>query len=102
MHKNKNAHWEMIPPNCDRSQNSQQKSVPNLNVLTVAFLALKKMVFLKEKKNLPFFNATFQCRHYGVFKKLKKKFFDPKKGKNGPQKLLIISPDPFFCIGPAA
>ena len=31
------------------SQNSQQKSVPDLNVLTVAFLALKKMVFLKKK-----------------------------------------------------
>ena len=35
------------------AQNSQQKSVPDLNVLTVAFLALKKMVFLKKKKFPP-------------------------------------------------
>ena len=29
-------------------------------------------------------------------KKLKKKNFTPKKWKNGPQKLLIIGPDPFI------
>ena len=69
-------------------QNSQQKSVPDLNVLTVAFLALKKMVFLKKKifsKKiiffLPFFNATFQCGRYGVFKKNLKYFFDHEKVK---------------------
>ena len=41
------------------TQNSQQKSVPDLHVVTVAFLALKKMVFLKKKilpkKKLNFF-----------------------------------------------
>ena len=78
------------------SQNSQQKSVTNLNVLTVAFLALKKMVFLK--KNIffsPFFNATFQCGRYGVFK-IQNFFLTPKKWKNRQKKLLIIGPDPFL------
>ena len=48
------------------AQYSQQQSVSDLYVLTVAFLALKKMVFLKEKKIfppkffLPFFYAFFQ------------------------------------------
>ena len=37
------------------AQNSQQKSVPDLNVLTVAFLALKKWFFWKKKKKIPFF-----------------------------------------------
>ena len=36
------------------TQYSQQQSVPDLNVLTVAFLALKNMVFLKKKKFLIF------------------------------------------------
>ena len=67
-------------------------------------LALKKMVFLK-KKNLskkkfffflPFFYATFQCGRYGIIKKKFKYFFDPENWKNGPQKLLIIGPDPFI------
>ena len=52
-------------------------------------LALKKSVF-SEKKNssppkkfffLPFSNATFQCRRYGVFKKKKKIFFWPRKSE---------------------
>ena len=46
-------------------------------LITVLFLALKKLVFLKKKffpkkkKNffLPFFYATFQCGRYNVFKK---------------------------------
>ena len=36
------------------------------------------------------------CRRYGVFKKKLKIFLTPKKWKNGPQKLLIIGPDPFI------
>ena len=29
-------------------------------------------------------------------KQFKKKFLTPKKWKNGPKKMLIINPDPFF------
>ena len=63
------------------TQYSQQQSVPDLNVLTVAFLALKiygfskKKISKKKKFFLPFFNATFQCGRYGVFKKKKLKIF---------------------------
>ena len=34
--------------------------------------------------------------HFFMVKKIKKKKLTPKKWKNGPQKLLIIGPDPFF------
>ena len=61
------------------TQNSQQKSVPDLNVLTVAFLPLKKYFFLKKK--IPFFNAAFQFRCCGVFKKIRRNFFDHEKVK---------------------
>ena len=60
------------------------------------------MVFLKKKifppKNIffTFFLCNFSVHRYGVFKKIKKKIFDPEKVKNGPQKLLIIGPDPFI------
>ena len=37
------------------TQNSQQKSVPDLHVVTVAFLALKKMVFLKKNNSSTIF-----------------------------------------------
>ena len=60
--------------------------VPDLHVLTLK---------LHSKKKIPFFYATFQCGRYGVFKKNLKFFFDPEK-VNGPQKLLIIGPDPFI------
>ena len=59
----------------------------------------EKMVFLKKNSFTPtnfflsFFYSTFQCGCSSVFKK---KFLAPKKWKNGPQKLLIIGPDPFF------
>ena len=59
------------------AQYSQQQSVPDLSVLTVAFLALKKNgfsekdKFFPKKKNIffyiPFFYATFQCGRYNVF-----------------------------------
>ena len=89
---------------CASPQNSQQKSVPDLNVLTVAFLALKKNVFSEKKKFppqekfffLPFFNATFQCGHYGVFKKILKFFFDPEKVKKQAKKVAHNRPRPFF------
>ena len=67
-------------------------SGPDLYVLTVVFLALKKTVF-SEKKNssqkqnfffLPFFYATFQCGRYNVFKKKK---FAHKKLKTPPSKV---------------
>ena len=53
----------------------------------------------KKKKRIckkGMYYATFQCRCYSVFKKILKFFFDPKKWKNRPQKLLIIGPDPFI------
>ena len=54
----------------------EQMSGHDLYVLTVAFLALKKTVFLEKKNSsqkkkiffLPFFCATFQCGRYNVFK----------------------------------
>ena len=45
-------------------QNSQQKSVPNLYVVTVAFLALKKLVFSlfrTQKKNFKIFFIKLLC-----------------------------------------
>ena len=67
---------EPLKEQCFEAQNSQQKSVPDLHGVTVAFLALKKNVFSEKKKNfppikfffLPFFYATFQCGRYNVFK----------------------------------
>ena len=68
------------------TQYSQQQSVPDLNVLTVAFLALKKMVFLKEKKFHPqrIFFYLFSMQLFSadamVFSKKKlKKFLTMKK-----------------------
>ena len=68
-------------------------------------LALKKNGF-SEKKNFPppqkiFFFHLFSMQLFSadamVFsKKFKKIFLTPKKWKNGPQKLLIIGPDPFI------
>jgi hypothetical protein len=87
-----------------KPQNSQQKSVPDLNVLTVAYLALKKNGFSEKKKNfqkkdikkIPFFNATFQCGRYGIFKKNLKYFFDPEKVKKWASKVAHNRPRPFF------
>ena len=54
-----------------------------------------KKMFFSEKK-IPFFNAAFQFGRYGVFKKIRRNFLTTKKWKNGPKKLRIIGPDPFF------
>ena len=71
-------------------------------LITVLFLALKKLVFLKKKffpkKNiffLPFFYATFQCGPYNVFKFFFF-FFDHKKLKKPPSKVAHNRPKPFF------
>ena len=57
------------------------------------------MVFLKKKFFfLPFFNATFQCGHYGVFKKILKIFFDPEKVKKLASKVAHNRPRPFFPL----
>ena len=45
---------------------------------------------------LPLFYATFQCGPYGVFKTIKKKFFDPKKVKKQASKVAHNQPNPFF------
>ena len=73
-------------------------------LITVLYLALKKLVFLKKKKFsppqkkffLPFFYATFQCGRYGVFKKILKIFFDPEKVKKQAKKVAHNRPRPFF------
>ena len=93
--------------NIYKSQTREQMSVPDLYVLTVAFLALKKLVFVKKKilpkkKSffLPFFYATFQCGHYNVFN-----FFAHKKLKKPPQKvayLLSAFGRLFFSAAPTA
>ena len=77
-------------------------SGPDLYVLTVVFLALKKTGF-SEKKNsspqkifffLPFFYATFQCGRYNVFKFFF--FFAHKKLKKPPSKVAHNRPKPFL------
>ena len=45
---------------------------------------------------LPFFNATFQCGRYGVFKKNFKQIFDPEKVKKRVSKVAHNRPNPFF------
>ena len=69
------------------TQNSQQKSVPDLNGVTVAFLALKKNGF-SEKKILPkkkifftFFQCNFSVRTLWCFQKNFKIFFWPRKSE---------------------
>ena len=65
-------------------------------------LALKKMFFLKKKSSPPpkkIFFTFFLCNSADAMvfsKKFKKKILAQKKWKNGPQKLLIICPDPFI------
>ena len=78
-------------------------SGPDLYVLTVGFLALKKTGFYEKKffpkKNfifLPFFNATFQWGRYNVLKKILKGFFDPEKVKKLALKLAHNWPRTFF------
>ena len=71
-------------------------SGPDLYVFTLKSLALKKPVFFTfwGSKFLNFYiKGVMQLFSVNAIKK----FFDPKKvKKNGPQKLLIISPDPFI------
>ena len=72
-------------------------------LITVLFLALKKLVFLKKnsspQKNifffLPFFYATFQCGRYNVFNFFFF-FFDHKKLKKPPSKVAHNRPKPFL------
>ena len=75
---------------------------------TLKFLALKKNCFSEKKKSspkkyffLPFFNATFQCGRYGVFKKNLKFFFDPEKVKKQASKVAHNRPRPsYFTVQP--
>ena len=66
-------------------------------------LALKNWFFSFFRTQKKFFKFFYQIvmqifsADAKVFsKKLKRKFLTPKKWKNGPQKLLIIGPDPFI------
>ena len=77
------------------AQIREQMSGPDLYVLTVVFLALKKTGF-SEKKNssqkkliffLPFFYATFQCGRYNVFKFF---FSAHKNWKKPPKKVAYL------------
>ena len=63
---------------------------------------LKKNIFSKEKYFfLPFFNATFQCGRYGVFKKNLKFFFGPEKVKKRTSKVAHNQPRPlYFTVQP--
>ena len=60
------------------------------------FFWKKKFFPKKNKKNLPFFYATFQCGRYNVFKNFFFFFLPTKSWKNLPQKLLIIGPNLLF------
>ena len=79
-------------------------SGPDLYVLTVGFLALKKPGFSEEKNSspkfffffLPFFYATFQCGRYNVFKFYFIFIFAHKKLKKPPSKVAHNRPKPFF------
>ena len=85
------------------SQNSQQKSVPDLHGVTVAFLALKKWFFWKKNSSkkktkffLPFFNATFQCGCYNIFKKNIYLFFAHENLKKRASK--VFSYYKYVCL----
>ena len=70
-------------------------SVPDLYVLTVAFLALKNLVFSLFRtplKKFKFFFYKIISADVSVFKINNKKFLTPIKWRNGPPKLLIIDP----------
>ena len=83
----------------------EQMSGPDLHVFALKFLALKKpwiFHFFRVKKNLRFFfykkgiMQLFSADAIVFSKKFQHFFLTPKKWKNGPQKLLIIGPDPFI------
>ena len=86
------------------AQYSQQKSVPDLHGVTVAFLALKKSFFWKkknssQKKKFFFYLFSMQLLSadaimFSIFHFFF--FFYHEKLKKTPKKLLRISPDPFF------
>ena len=87
-----------------KSESNRERIAFGPLCITVLFLALKRMVFLK-KKILPkknkffftFFLCNFSVRTLWCFQKNFKNFFlTPKKWKNRPKKLLIIGPDPFL------
>ena len=75
----------------------EQMSGPHLHVFTLKPLTLKKLIFhffgvkIFYKKGVI---QLFSVDDVGFSKK--KNFLTPKKWKNGPQKLLIIGPDPFI------
>ena len=53
--------------------------------------------FFPPKKNfLPFFNVTFQCGRYNLFKEKFKKVFDPGKVKKRASKIAHNWPRPFY------
>ena len=86
-----------------KAQIRDQMSVPDLYVLTVAFLALKKTGFSeinkssqKKKNFLLFFYATFQCGRYNVFKFFFFFFFALKKLKRPHSKVAHNRPKFFF------
>ena len=81
----------------------EQMSVPDLYIVTVAFLALKKWFFWDNFffqkffwKILTLFYATFQCGRYNVKKIQKKIFFAHEKLKKTPKKVAQNRPRPLF------
>ena len=70
------------------AQIREQMSGPDLHVFTLKFLALKKTGF--------FTFSGFQCGRYSVFKKIKKKIFDPEKVKKRASKVAHNWPTPFY------
>ena len=91
---------------------SQQRTDQRVLVLTMKFLALKNLVFHCKKYFPKFFWFFFYLYSMELFsvdaiifskKKLNLFFAHENLKKNGPQKLLIISPKFFFhSTGPAA
>ena len=90
-----------------KTTDKTQMSGPDLHVFTLKFhsnFSPKKNWFfhffgLKKKfskKNYKIIMQLFSADAIMFLKKFLKFFFTPKKWKNGPQKLLIIGPDPFI------
>ena len=85
-------------PPWPKPQNSQQKSVPDLHVVTVAFLALKKMFFLKKNIHPNFFFFTFFQCNFSVqtLQCFQFFFFCPWKTEKTTQKVAQNRPRPLF------
>ena len=62
------------------------------------FAVFRTWNFFEKKRIVKGYYATFHCRHYGVFKKIIKNLFTPKKGKKRASKVADNRPRPFYFV----